>query len=92
MQTRTGIVKVQHKQESRQPSLGPFSLAIAFKVNNRNKLVFLRQKLIKYSMFQLDELDAELGFTLSSSLVVGVVVDGGELLAGAWLAFFMSGS
>jgi hypothetical protein len=43
-------------------------------------------------MFQLDELDAELGFTLSSSLVVGVVVDGGELLAGAWLALFMSGS
>jgi hypothetical protein len=40
MQTRTGIVKVQHKQEIRQPSLGPFSLAIAFKVNNRNKLVF----------------------------------------------------
>jgi hypothetical protein len=40
MQTRTDIVKVQHKQESRQPSLGPFSLAIAFKVNNRNKLVF----------------------------------------------------
>jgi hypothetical protein len=46
MQTRTGIVKVQHKQESRQPSLGPFSLAIAFKVNNRNKLVF-EAKMIK---------------------------------------------
>jgi hypothetical protein len=46
MQTRTGIVKVQHKQEIRQPSLGPFSWAFAlplvFGIN-----LFLRQKMIK---------------------------------------------